>query len=262
MVVAVFNTEENAFQGLTALKELDQNGDINLFATAVIAKDEEGNVEEKQQADVGPIGTSVGLLTGTFLGMLAGPVGMAAGAAAGMFGGMFYDLNNVGTDAGFVEEVSSALGNGKVAIVFDVEEGWTAPVDTKMADLEGIVFRRNKSEVIDDQLTREADAIDAELDELEHDLKEAGADAKASIQKQIDHTKEKAKALKEIADNKIEEIQAETKAKTDHLNEKMEKANASRKAKLEKKKAAFNEKLEKRKAKLQEVGKKVNAYFL
>ena len=57
MLVAVFDTETQAFEGLTALKELHKGGDISLYSTAVIVKDAEGKVEIKQSADRGPVGT-------------------------------------------------------------------------------------------------------------------------------------------------------------------------------------------------------------
>jgi uncharacterized membrane protein len=61
-----------------------KDGDISLYATAVIAKDSTGGIHVKQSADSGPIGTAVGLFTGSMVGLLAGPVGMAIGAAAGL----------------------------------------------------------------------------------------------------------------------------------------------------------------------------------
>ena len=45
-----------------------------------------------------------------------------------------------------------------------------------------------------------------ELEELEEDLKEANDDMKASIQKQIDKTKKKSLAMKEVVDKKISSL--------------------------------------------------------
>lgn len=64
MLVAVFGTERAAYEGLSALKDLHKDGDITLYATAVISKDSSGAVTVKQGADEGPIGTAIGLLTG------------------------------------------------------------------------------------------------------------------------------------------------------------------------------------------------------
>jgi uncharacterized membrane protein len=87
MLVAVFDSEAAAFEGLSALKDLHRGGDITLYSSAVIAKDKNGKVEVRQAVDPGPVGTAVGLLTGTLIGILAGPAGLAVGASIGGLAG-------------------------------------------------------------------------------------------------------------------------------------------------------------------------------
>ena len=53
MLVAVFDTEPAAYEGLHALKDLHEDGDITLYATAVLVKDSAGTVSVKQTADRG-----------------------------------------------------------------------------------------------------------------------------------------------------------------------------------------------------------------
>ena len=48
MLIAVFDSDAAAFEGLNALKDLHKNGDITLYASAVIAKDKTGKIEVKQ----------------------------------------------------------------------------------------------------------------------------------------------------------------------------------------------------------------------
>ena len=62
MMVAVFDTESAAYEGLHALKELHREGDITLYATAVLTKDFAGIVSVQQTADRGPLGTALGVL--------------------------------------------------------------------------------------------------------------------------------------------------------------------------------------------------------
>lgn len=262
MIVAVFDSEDKAFEGLSALKALHKSGDISLYATAVIAKNENGEIEAKQVSDKGPIGTSVGMLSGGLIGLLGGPVGMAVGAAAGMFGGMIYDLRDSGFDVDFVNEVSSALQNNKVAVIADVSEGWTAPVDTRMDELNAMVFRRIRSEVIDDQLNRETDALNAEIEELESELKAADEKARASIQKQIDKAKKKNKAIKEVVDKKLAEAKAEAEAKSKELDAQLKAADDKLKAKLEKRKAEVKAAIEARNEKLSVVSDKASKYMM
>ena len=50
MLVAVFDTEPAAYEGLNALKQLHADGDITLYATAVLAKDSSGAVSVNRLA--------------------------------------------------------------------------------------------------------------------------------------------------------------------------------------------------------------------
>ena len=53
IIVAVFNTDSQAFKRLTAIKSLHDDGLISVYATAVVVKDKEEKVEVKQEADNG-----------------------------------------------------------------------------------------------------------------------------------------------------------------------------------------------------------------
>ena len=90
ILVSTFDSEEAAFEGLSALKGLHRYGDITLYASSVIAKDSAGVASIRQEADSGPVGTLVGLVTGGLVGLLGGPLGVAVGAYIGGFG---FDIN-------------------------------------------------------------------------------------------------------------------------------------------------------------------------
>ncbi len=51
VLVAVFDNEAAAFDGLSALRDLHRDGDITLYASAVVAKDTAGKINVKQAAD-------------------------------------------------------------------------------------------------------------------------------------------------------------------------------------------------------------------
>ncbi|SMP34359.1 hypothetical protein [Shimia sagamensis] len=80
-IAIVFDTEEEAFKGADAMRDLHRNGELAVYAAGVIAKDIDGNVEVKSGADEGPIGTAFGMLLGAMVGVLAGPAAVASGAA-------------------------------------------------------------------------------------------------------------------------------------------------------------------------------------
>jgi uncharacterized membrane protein len=166
MLVAVFDTETAAFEGLDALRDLHRDGDITLYASAVIVKDKSGQLSIKQAVDAGPIGSAVGLLTGSLIGILGGPAGWAVGASLGGFTGFLFDLDQSGIGAAFLDDVSKTLTAGKAAVLAEVEESWTTPVDARLHARGGIVFRRLRSEVVEDQIVRETAAFEADLSRM------------------------------------------------------------------------------------------------
>jgi uncharacterized membrane protein len=122
IVVVVFDSESKAYEGSQALQELQNEGSINLYAKAVIARDANGKLTVKQQGDMGPVGTAVGLLTGSLIGLLGGPVGVAIGVGIGTSGGMLYDLAQLGVAEDYLVEVGKSLLPGKAAVVAEVWE--------------------------------------------------------------------------------------------------------------------------------------------
>src|SRR4030095_1114312 len=135
MLLAVFTNEADAYKGVNALKDLHNSGDITVYATSVIVKDRTGLVSAKQSEDEGPVGTAVGLLTGALVGLLGGPVGAAAGAYVGGLSGLLYDANQSGVDVQFVDDVSAVLLPGRAAVIADIDETWTTPINSRLHPL-------------------------------------------------------------------------------------------------------------------------------
>ena len=195
ILVSVFDSEQKAFEGLTALKDLHWDGDITVYASTVIAKDPSGTVSVRQEADNGPIGTLAGIVTGGLVGLLGGPAGVAVGAYIGGFGGLMYDLFNAGVSIDFADEVSASLTPGKAAVIADIDEMWVTPIDTRLGALGGTTFRRFPGEVVDTELVRETDAARMELEQLRDELRETSGEAKANVEKAIDVQRRKLEAL-------------------------------------------------------------------
>lgn len=233
MLVVTFDSEVKAYEGLKALQELQNEGSLTVYATAVVLRDAAGNVTVKQQDDQGPIGTAVGMLAGGLMGMIAGPVGLAIGAGAGMYGGALYDLANLGIGADYLTDIEKSLQPGKSAVVAEVWEEWTTPVDTRMGALGGVVIRRARTEVVDQQIEADVEALDADLDELEAEYQQATGEAKAKIQKNIDATKARLQAKQDEIQVRIDASQKEMEAKVKSLQEQAVKESGERKAKRE-----------------------------
>jgi uncharacterized membrane protein len=250
MLVAVFDTETAAFEGLSALRDLHRDGDVTLYASAVIAKDKTGKISIRQAADEGPVGTALGLLTGGLIGILGGPAGLAIGATVGGFTGFLFDLDKSGIGATFLDDVSNALTAGKAAVLAEVEESWTTPVDARLHERGGIVFRRLRSEVVEDQLVRESVAFDADLQALQDDLKQGIAEDRAAIQKDIEQVKKQIKATQDQAKARLDQAKAETDARIKALQEQAKTATGRAKARIEKRMADAKADFEARQKKL------------
>ena len=233
MLVVGFDSELKAYEGSRALQELQDEGSIDLYSKAVIARDAGGKVTVKEQGDMGPVGTAVGLLTGSLIGLLGGPVGVAVGATAGMYGGLLYDSVQLGIDKDFIDEVADYLQPGKAAVVAEVWEEWVLPVDMRMEALGGVVFRRSRNEVLDIVIERDVEIFNADLDELEAEYNQATGEAKANLQKKIDAAKAKLQATQDAIRTRIEASQKETEAKIKSLQEQAAKESGERKAKRE-----------------------------
>lgn len=219
MIVVIFDNETKAYEGLKALQEMQSEGSIDLYAKVAITRDASGKLEVKQQGDMGPVGTAVGMLTGSLLGVIGGPLGVALGASAGMFGGMVYDLAHLGISEDFLTEVEKSLEPGKAAVVAEIEEEWTTPLDTRMEALGGVVLRRNRSEVMDNQVEQDTAAVKADLAEAEAEYHQATGEAKAKLQKKVDAARSRMQAKQDDLQAGIEASQLETEAKVKFLQE-------------------------------------------
>ena len=163
-VAVVFDTDNEAFAGLHALWKLDDRGDITVHGAAVIHRDVYGHVDVATKSTDPGLRTAAGVGIGALLGALAGPIGAAAGAtvAAGTAAGIGAAAGGVvGLTADAVKsseheeaafETSFAMKPGQSAVIAEVSESWTTPIDSEMTRLGGIVFRRQKGDVRDNAM--------------------------------------------------------------------------------------------------------------
>src|SRR5580704_10323166 len=139
MLVVVFDNESKAYEGKKALLQLDGEGSITAYGYAVVAKNSDGTATVKQGDDSGPLGTLAGTSLGSLIGLLGGPVGLAISATAGLLAGSTADLNNARIGGDFIDDVTKQLRPGKFALVAEVQEDWTTPVDVRMEAIDGTV---------------------------------------------------------------------------------------------------------------------------
>jgi uncharacterized membrane protein len=147
LVVITFDDMEEAGKVREALK--DQAANISLDDSAVVVKDEEGEIHVKNEVDRG---VAVGALGGGALGLLIGgllfPVGgLILGAVGGALVGKMLDT---GVDKKFVDDVGEHLQPGTSALFIIVRD---ANPNVALAAL-----RPYKGKVLQTSLPPEAEA--------------------------------------------------------------------------------------------------------
>jgi uncharacterized membrane protein len=188
LIVVVFNSQRRAFDGLGILRELDNEGQISVYEAQVVTKTPGDAIRVIHRDDMAmfPLlagGTTVGAL----IGLLGGSIGVLVGATAGTVVGSIEAVKETGATDDFVHDVSIALTPGKVALVADVVEEWVTPLDRRMEEIGGVVFRQIRTVVKATQNHRDAAAHKRETDQLKARRQLATAERLARIDARIDH---------------------------------------------------------------------------
>jgi uncharacterized membrane protein len=220
MLVVVFNTEKKAYEGKNALLQLDGEGSIVVYAYAVVAKDADGTATVRQSDDPGSLGSLVGTSLGSLIGILGGPVGLAIGASVGLVAGSTVDLSNARVGGDFVDDVSKQLLPNRFAVVAEIQEDWTTPVDTRMEAIGGIVFRRALSDVKDTVDDEDTAAMRADIAQMKAEHAQARADRKAKLQEKINQLDSRLQARLEKAKEQRQAAEQRAKAKVEILKTK------------------------------------------
>ena len=253
-VVVVFDDEQSVYKGALALQELDNIASIALYEGAIVAKDTDGKVRVLDAEEEGPIGFLTGMLLGSLIGVIGGPVGMAMGATTGSMAGLMGDAVRTGVNDDFLAEVMETLTPGKFALVAEINESWTMPLDSRMEAVGGTVFRTWRIDVEDEQIERDVQASRREHQELKEEWKQAVGDAKEKLKVKIQSTKAKLQALDDRIEKKAETMMKESDAKIEKLNQQIAKAEGDLKAKLEKARDDLKADLSQRSEKLKQAG--------
>jgi len=157
-VSVVFDTSGEAYDGLHELWNLDREGDVTVHGTAVVHRDSVGRlVVDTDQTDP-PLATAVGAGIGALLGALAGPAGAAIGAgggaalgaATGAAAGLIADVDRADVESEAGSETRFVLQPGQHAVIADVSEDWTTPINERMKRLGGTVYRRSRDAIRDE----------------------------------------------------------------------------------------------------------------
>jgi uncharacterized membrane protein len=226
ILVVVFDNEVKAYEGKKALQQLDNEGSISVYAYAVLSKHADGTTTVKQEDDYGPLGALLGTSFGSLIGLLGGPVGLAIGAATGLVVGGTVDLNSARIGEDFIDDVTKALTPNKFALVAEIEEDWTTPVDIRMEAIGGTVFRRALSDVKHTIHEENVAAMKADLAQMKAEQAKAHADRKRKLQEKINQLDSKIQAQLQKAKDRRQAEERQAQAKVQVLKAKAAAAKA------------------------------------
>jgi uncharacterized membrane protein len=143
--------DKNAYQALTDLKQLDEQGQIKIADAAVVTRDADGRVEVKSQVGDSPYeGTAVGGTTGLLVGILGGPLGVLLGGSYGLLVGSLVDVDDAENTESVLADISKEIRPTRTALLAQVTEQSPEVIDAAMAKLGGEVFRRPLADVEDE----------------------------------------------------------------------------------------------------------------
>lgn len=224
-VVVVFPDEKSAYEGVHALQDLHENGSVSLFALSVVYRDPSGNLSIKQQVDSGPLGLGVGALVGGLIGLFGGPAGAAVGVAGGALVGSWRDFIHAEVSDDFLEGIQNELGARKYAVVAEVAEEWTTPINVRMEQVGGTVVREPRAAFVDELIEKRMSARKAEYAQRKAERASEKAERmQAKLASDLEEAQRKLDRTAQKARTRLDEVSQEMNAKIATLQEQAEKS--------------------------------------
>jgi uncharacterized membrane protein len=173
-VIAVsFPDEADAYEALTRLKDLDAQGDIGVRGAAVVARQEDGEIVEKDHFGHESVdATATGGLLGLLVGVIGGPLGILIGGASGLLVGSLFDEDDTDRTDSVLSEISRSIRPGPPGLLADVNEQSPTAIDAVMAHLGGTVTRRAATDV-ESEIAAAEDAQRAAKEKARRELRES-----------------------------------------------------------------------------------------
>ncbi|MBV8218760.1 MAG: DUF1269 domain-containing protein [Solirubrobacterales bacterium] len=173
VIAVTFEEEANAFEAFSRLKELNSRDDIDLHGAAVVVREDNGKLVEKDEYEEDNYEDTVGGgLLGLLVGVLGGPIGILVGGAAGVLVGSLFDEDEDDETDSALGQISSRIRVGPPGLLADVSESGPEAIDAVMAHLNGTMLRRSFLDV-EAELAAAEDAQRAAKKKARHELREA-----------------------------------------------------------------------------------------
>jgi uncharacterized membrane protein len=148
-VLAINFTEDSyAYEALTTLKELDEQGQVALKGAAVVMRHEDGSITIKDEVgEIGYEGTATGGIVGLIVGILGGPIGVLIGGATGIMVGSLFDIDDLDDTESVLGEMSRTVWVGHPSVLAEVDEQSREVVNSAIERLGGTVIRESLYDV-------------------------------------------------------------------------------------------------------------------
>lgn len=228
IIVVSFKEEAEAIEALQKIRGLDVYGDITLYEYIMIRKKDDNDYEvlgDKTR------GKGWRILTGTALGglvgVLGGPVGITLGLLTGTTLGAAFEYRHLDFEDKFVKKINNKMHPGDISLIAEVSEGSTAFIDTVLKPFNAEITRTDTDIEYDNYAESQVTHLEDEIEKQRKRLKEAIAEEKEKIHTQIADlkVKRKDKMAKVEAKGKstVREIKEKTKAQIKKLQVSLEK---------------------------------------
>jgi uncharacterized membrane protein len=227
-IVVTFPNQAKAYEAVSTFNALHMEGSISVYGTIVVKREADGTLTTQQREPEEAIGAGLGALLGALVGVFAGPAGVAVGMAAGSMTGAVGGVVHADVSDEFLEDVTKQMMPGTYAVLAEVSETWTAPIDTRMEALGGKVLREYRGDVIDDILEKRAEERHARLadwkakragskaEHMETDVELEAMDVLDKLQRTAAKARRRLDDAKQELDEKLKKLEEQaSKAKPD-----------------------------------------------
>lgn len=192
VIAVTFDEQAKAYQALSILKGLDQEGRIDLQSAAVVERGAGGQLQIPEATDnVGGEGLVAGGLIGMLVGVLGGPLGMLLGLGAGGLAGGLYEVDQADVEDQALAEVGRHIPPGRNALLAEVGESGPEVVDGAMAAQGGTVLRRSADDVLAEIEAAEEAAEEAQKQARKKARERKKAEMHAKYEERKTHLREK-----------------------------------------------------------------------
>jgi uncharacterized membrane protein len=148
VLTITFAEDANAYEALTKLKELDDQGQLELAGAAVAVRNEDGSIDIRDEVgDIGYAGTATGGIVGLVIGVLGGPLGVLLGGATGVLVGSLFDMDDLDDADSVLTDMARSIRVDHESVVAEVSEPTPEIVDAAVERLGGTIISRPVADV-------------------------------------------------------------------------------------------------------------------